>query len=217
MNLRAAENLAFELLLKHNLRCKETLRDFQGNVVKQWRFEFDSSRRRFGLCRHGSQIISLSESITLLNDEATVRDTILHEIAHALVGDGHGHDETWKCKCREIGAKPERCYDGDDVVTPPAPFEATCPGCGTLHERHRQPKEGRKISCGLCSRGRYNERFRLMWHRHGTPQPPLPQAAQAQPYLKGIQARLNLQRISDRQEMLNDWTYIFNVNERLAN
>jgi hypothetical protein len=56
-----------------------------------------------------------------------------------------------------------------------------------------------------------------MWHRHGTPQPPLPQAAQAQPYLKGIQARLNLQRISDRQEMLNDWTYIFNVNERLAN
>ena len=42
-----------------------------------------------------------------------VRDTILHEIAHALVGPGHGHDAVWKRKCREVGARPERCGQAD--------------------------------------------------------------------------------------------------------
>ena len=32
-----------------------------------------------------------------------IRDTILHEIAHALVGPCHGHDAVWRQKAREIG------------------------------------------------------------------------------------------------------------------
>jgi len=45
----------------------------------------------------------LSFSFEERSDEL-VRDTLLHEIAHALVGTAHGHDEVWKAKCLEIGA-----------------------------------------------------------------------------------------------------------------
>jgi hypothetical protein len=43
------------------------------------------------------------------NGAEEIVDTILHEIAHALVGPRHGHDTVWKAKCTDIGARPERC------------------------------------------------------------------------------------------------------------
>jgi hypothetical protein len=36
--------------------------------------------------------------------------TILHEIAHALVGPKHGHDKFWKLKARELGCSAKRCH-----------------------------------------------------------------------------------------------------------
>ena len=44
-----------------------------------------------------------------------MRDTILHEVAHALTpGDNHG--PLWRRVCRQIGARPERCYTNDAVI-----------------------------------------------------------------------------------------------------
>jgi len=51
-----------------------------------WTFKFDHARRRFGCCNFTRRTISLSRPLTFLNDDAEVRDTILHEIAHALAG-----------------------------------------------------------------------------------------------------------------------------------
>jgi predicted SprT family Zn-dependent metalloprotease len=41
----------------------------------------------------------------------TIRDTILHEIAHAIAGVDAGHGEAWKRVCRRIGANPSRVAD----------------------------------------------------------------------------------------------------------
>jgi hypothetical protein len=34
-----------------------------------WRFRFDHARRRFGCCRYGPKLITLSRPLTLLNGE----------------------------------------------------------------------------------------------------------------------------------------------------
>jgi predicted SprT family Zn-dependent metalloprotease len=130
-----------------------------------WRLHFDDARRRFGRCAYRAKQINLSRVLVKLNSEEKVRDTILHEIAHALAGPGVGHGQKWKVAAMSVGCNPQRCY-GDDVVTPTATFTGTCPGCGRTVERHRRSK----IACGECCRkhngGRYDKKFVFKWKRN---------------------------------------------------
>ncbi len=87
-----------------------------------WSFEFDRESRVFGSCDHSRRRIRLSSSLVELNPESEVRDTILHEIAHALVGAGHGHDRVWMAKCAVVGARPEATYDSDQVNLVPTKY-----------------------------------------------------------------------------------------------
>ena len=98
--------------------------------------------------------ITLSKPLCLLNDETQVRDTILHEIAHALTL-GHGHDNTWKRKCVEIGAKPIRCYSSDEVTRPKMKYVAICGGCQREFQKGRITRKARysKQSC-KCQAGK---------------------------------------------------------------
>jgi predicted SprT family Zn-dependent metalloprotease len=114
-----------------------------------WSFEFDTAKRRFGCCNYTQKVISLSAPLTNANDEIRVLDTILHEIAHALVGHGHGHDSVWRAKCVEIGAKPERCYTDEDTNVIAGKYRAVCGSCGQVHNRHKRPPRGRRYAC-LC-------------------------------------------------------------------
>ena len=41
------------------------------------------------------------------DNEEDIKDTVLHEIAHAIVGSQHHHDYVWKACCNKIGYKPE--------------------------------------------------------------------------------------------------------------
>lgn len=48
------------------------------NGLVGWKFSFDRSQRRFGVCKRQSKIIGLSAPLTRLNDEGKVRDVVLH-------------------------------------------------------------------------------------------------------------------------------------------
>src|SRR6476659_8376122 len=104
MNLYEAGALARQLLRQHGLH--------------DWRFELDHARRRFGRCDYTHRRITLSRPLTLLNPLEEVRDTLLHEIAHALTP-GAGHGPRWRAMCRQLGARPVRCYADGAVVAPP--------------------------------------------------------------------------------------------------
>jgi predicted SprT family Zn-dependent metalloprotease len=122
-----------------------------------WRFEWDNAKSRFGRCRHSDRLISLSRVLTVQRTEEAVRNTVLHEIAHALVGASHGHDAVWRRKALSIGCDGKRC--SADKVEVSYKWHGLCPN-GHIIKRHRKPSGNR--ACGKCSRS-FDPRFLIRW------------------------------------------------------
>lgn len=90
-------------------------------------------RYRYNRLDSSSKRIELSKKLVLLNDEARVMRTVLHEIAHALT-EGHGHDAVWKAKCLEIGGDGIARYSVIDTNIPEVKrkiYKLVCQECGS--------------------------------------------------------------------------------------
>ena len=143
MDTNDAYRLATKLLREHDLT--------------HWRFKFDNAKSRFGLCDPNKRVISLSRHLTELNPEAEVRETILHEIAHALTP-GKGHGPEWKRVARSIGSNAGRTHD---AAVPEARWLLICPSCANTTKRSRRTKTGAVTACGKCCR----EHNKGVWHK----------------------------------------------------
>lgn len=143
MNTRTAGILARKLMKEHGL------------TKEGWTFDFDSAKKRSGCCHHRTKTITISRGITRLNSEAEVLDTILHEIAHALVGGRQGHNIVWRLKAKEIGCTGAR-NSSEDTKLPPCKWIGSCPNG---HEVSAARKVKRTKSCAKCYPYSYNEDF----------------------------------------------------------
>lgn len=130
--------------------------------LEHWTVTTDRAKTRAGVCRFAARTISLSAPLTRLHDEAEVRDTILHEIAHALVGPAHGHDEVWRAKAMSIGCSGERTVP-TSAPSVEGPWRGECPN-GHSMTRHRRPT--RVLSCSRCRQG-FDPEFVITWTFHG--------------------------------------------------
>jgi SprT-like family len=133
MDPHAAVALARRLLDEHGL--------------DGWTVVLDRAKTRAGVCRPGRREIGLSADLTRLHSDDQVRETILHEIAHALVGPSHGHDGVWRAAALRIGCSGERCAPAD-LPRVDGPWAGTCPA-GHVQRRHRRPT--RVVSCSRCA------------------------------------------------------------------
>ena len=75
--------------------------------LHEWTFRFSTAERRLGECRERERLIRLSRRHAVNGEPPEVRDTILHEIAHALAGAKAGHGPAWKAVAQRIGATPK--------------------------------------------------------------------------------------------------------------
>jgi len=137
-----------------------------------YRFEFDSAKRRFGCCFYRQKKITLSLPLCAENLDkihTRIKNTILHEIAHALsvevlgAREGRGHGHNWKSIAKQIGCDGERCYNGDTVNKPQSKYTLICDTCGRETPKHR--KTNLLYACGTCCKnhngGKYSEKYKL--------------------------------------------------------
>ena len=75
--------------------------------LEEWTFRFSAAQGRLGECREREKLIRLSLRHAVKADPREVKDTILHEIAHALAGARAGHGPAWKAIAERIGATPK--------------------------------------------------------------------------------------------------------------
>ena len=80
------------------------------NGLFNWKLELDYAKVRAGACHFNERKISFSRNFIKHADQLDVNDTILHEIAHALVGPKHGHDKVWKNMAKKLGCSAKRCH-----------------------------------------------------------------------------------------------------------
>ncbi len=121
---------ADELLAKHQLH--------------EWRFTFDHANRRAGHCIHRQQLITLSGQFCLIANDDEITDTILHEIAHALVDPKHGHNKVWQAKAREIGCSANVTHCVEFSVPK---YIISCSKCGTHGTRYKRKQNS---VCARC-------------------------------------------------------------------
>ena len=143
MEKNELETIAKELLVKHNL--------------SDWKFEWDKRKTRFGVCVYAKRTISISWSLAKINTVERFTNTMLHEIAHALVGSGCGHNFTWRQTAERIGAQPKRCIDRNDVTPIPYNYVYVCNKCNSeigTYKRLRKVSACKKC-CDAYNNGRY--------------------------------------------------------------
>lgn len=145
MRLLAAEKIAKELMQKHGL------------IYNGWKFDWLKHSSIAGLCDYTNKKVVLSLELTALNTESEVKDTLIHEIAHALTpGDGHG--KRWKAKCIELGCRPEQYYNDTQKVTAFSRYTAVCEVCGYQHKEAEK-----KLSCFCQASKNFKDRVLLNW------------------------------------------------------
>lgn len=141
--------IAAELLNKHGL------------LDRGWYIIFDNAKRRLGRCSFRDKEIRISKNyLEILNKEEII-DTILHEIAHALVGPDHGHGNVWKKKAKEIGCNGERIYKGTIKVK--TKYFGTCPNCGVQTNRHRRTRIACRVCCTNYNGGNFDPKYLFVW------------------------------------------------------
>jgi predicted SprT family Zn-dependent metalloprotease len=148
VNLADAKQLAEDLMAKHL------------DNPEMWTFDWERSVTAHGATYYVQRKIKMSRVVTEAETEDNVRDTILHEIAHANVWDRtstHGHTPVWKREARRLGAVPTLEGSGAsvDIRAEKAPWVGHCPTGHTTRYRYwRKPRATR--SCGDCSPGRFS-------------------------------------------------------------
>jgi predicted SprT family Zn-dependent metalloprotease len=134
----------------------------KANGLTGWHFTWDRAKTRNGATHGHTKTITLSEHFVRANEESVVLNTILHEIAHAMVGTGHGHNEVWRRQFIALGGNGRtRSQHGGNVQHA---WTGKCPAGHDAGAFHRAPLRVR--SCGKCS-PRFSAANLIDWYQHG--------------------------------------------------
>lgn len=86
--------------------------------LNRYRFYFGNKKTAFGSCHYKEKEIYIHLPLCSKESKKSVKDTILHEMAHALdfeinkVSSGHGSE--WKKYARILGCKPKACKESEE-------------------------------------------------------------------------------------------------------
>ena len=138
----------WENAIKRKSMSKKAREIMNDHGLQEWNLVIDNARSRLGCCKYDKKTITLSKRHLDLDKEWEIIDTILHEVAHALVGPDHWHDNVWKSMCVKIGAKPNRCKSVSDNFHDDAPLVAKC--CNKKFYRYKKPSKNFTYRCPAC-------------------------------------------------------------------
>ena len=116
--------------------------------LHDWSVGWDQAKRRAGACHYSKKKITYSRHLAPLYPAETLRQVMLHEVAHALCGPKAGHGRKWAETVRSLGGTPTVRLPSH-LPQPEARWRGACPQCDAERHLHSAPR--RVVSCGKCS------------------------------------------------------------------
>lgn len=115
---------------------------FAAHKLEGWKILFENVSSRAGQCNYTNKTISYGILFMLHADREQRMNTVLHEIAHAIAGAGHGHDAFWKRTFISLGGNGERSAERPASVytTENYLWIGVCPTCGDVTGFKRAPQ-----------------------------------------------------------------------------
>lgn len=147
--------------------------------IKDYKLKFGRKRRAYGTCKYGTKTIEIHMYLCKHVEKKDVRDTVLHEMAHAIDkevnGYSSGHGRPWKRIATEIGCNPRSSSNkGGNVVKESKYVMVLDKGDGTFeyicgkHRKKRTIRLNEPIQ-GTWLRGRKRETLNkvvyISWNR----------------------------------------------------
>lgn len=135
-----------------------------------YKFAFDNAKRTFGCCQTAPTLmifLSKPNCLNNMDNDETIIDTILHEIAHGithlLYPKASHHGLEWQNIAKEIGCNGNRCADGTTLNMVKG-YTYTCPVCGRQHQFYKRLKVARACApcCNKYNNGKWSNAFRLV-------------------------------------------------------
>lgn len=120
-----------------------------GLLEQGWKFKISNTKTALGRCSHMRKEVEFSKHYLHIDDDE-ILDTILHEIAHALIDPKHGHDYMWKMMARKVGANPQRTTEAHIEPSAGYNYAMICPSCGRRWNRYRMRKRNFGGKCPDC-------------------------------------------------------------------
>lgn len=107
--------------------------------------------------------LEFGKDILNATDKEELRQTVLHELAHAIANKRHnancGHDARFKQVCREIGCTDDKATVAKESIEKKYTqykYTMTCPECGATWHYQRKSgdlkhlMDGEYVGCGKC-------------------------------------------------------------------
>lgn len=146
------------------------LMEERGLLERGWRISLNNAKSTAGVCNYSKKTIFLSRFYLKHHDVDTSWDTITHEVAHALVGPGHGHGRVWRTQHIRLGGSGDRTFSLEGKVKEEyvrsAKWTGTCPkNPEHTFTRNRLTKAARSGSCSRCS-STFSKELQIKWTKN---------------------------------------------------
>jgi len=134
-----------------------------GYGLNDWKVEFNNNVSRAGVCNYDKKTLFISKKILSHASDEQIKNTMLHEIAHALEYEKTGtSNHGWRFQniCHDIGCKVGYGseMERDELFgTKYDKWTYTCQGCGQTFGTSRKMTTLARTKCARCH-GRFTEK-----------------------------------------------------------
>ncbi len=127
-----------------------------GLTQANWTYTYDNRKGRLGCCDYRRKQICISEYAIQHYSIEEMKNTVLHEIAHALVGKSNGHNRVFKQKLIELGGNGKRTAT-EKLPESAYKYVGMCPA-GHIYYANKRTYS----SCNKCS-SKFNRNYLIKW------------------------------------------------------